>query len=193
LILFFNELVRVVWGPVSLYINVPPALSGQVQVLPGVFYPTYRLLLIAIGVVIAAGLWWLVARTRFGMMIRAGAAQPDMIAALGIDTRLVFVSVFALGAALAALAGALTAPLYTVESGMGDSLLIKCLVVLVIGGLGSIRGAFAAALAVGLVDTFGRLLPGLVAVPAAFGEAAIYLLMVAVLYLRPTGLLGERA
>jgi branched-chain amino acid transport system permease protein len=193
LILFFNELVRVVWGPVSLYISVPPALSGQVQVLPGVFYPTYRLLLIAIGVVIAAALWWLVARTRFGMMIRAGAAQPDMIAALGIDTRLLFVSVFALGAALAALAGALTAPLYTVESGMGDSLLIKCLVVLVIGGLGSIRGAFAAALAVGLVDTFGRLLPGLVAVPAAFGEAAVYLLMVAVLFLRPTGLLGERA
>ena len=133
-----------------------------------------------------------VARTRFGTLIRAGASQPEIIAALGVDTRLLYAAVFALGAGLAAIAGALTAPLYTVEAGMGDALLIKCFVVLVIGGLGSIRGAFIAALAVGIVDTGGRLLPGMVYIPAAFGEVAIYLLMIGVLYFRPSGLFGTR-
>jgi branched-chain amino acid transport system permease protein len=190
LLVFFNELVRVVWGPVSLFISVPPGLAGHVPIMAGVGYPVYRGLLLVIGAGVALALWWVVARTRFGMLIRAGASQPQVISALGIDTRVLFAAVFVLGAALAALAGALTAPLYAVESGMGDTLLIKCFVVLVIGGLGSVRGAFIAALAVGLADTFGRLLPGIASMPAAFGEVAIYVLMIVVLYFRPSGVFG---
>jgi branched-chain amino acid transport system permease protein len=167
-------------------------LSGFMPLLPGLNYPAYRLMLLGIGLATAVALWWIVARTRFGTLIRAGASQPEIISALGVDTRLLYAAVFALGAGLAAIAGALTAPLYTVETGMGDALLIKCFVVLVIGGLGSIRGAFIGALAVGIVDTLGRLLPGVINIPAAFGESAVYLLMITVLYFRPSGLYGPR-
>lgn len=193
LLIVFNELVRIVWGPISLFTTTPPSLSGQILIFSSFSYPSYRLMLITAGLLVAVLLWWIVAKTKFGVLIRASASQPGIMPALGVNTNLLSASVFVLGAAFAAFAGALTAPLYTVEAGMGDSLLIKSFVVLVIGGLGSVRGAFVAAILVGLVDTFGRLLPGMANVPAAFGDAAIYLLMIGVLYFRPSGLFNASA
>lgn len=192
LIIFFNEFVRFVWGPVSLFASVPPLLSGSVHVGGGATLPVYRIVLVCVGLTTAAAIWWTVARTRAGILVRAVASQPFVMPALGVDTNSLSTAVFVAGAGLAALAGALTAPLYSIEAGIGEPLLIKSFVVLVIGGLGSVLGAFVAALAVGVVDTVGRLLPGLVALPAAFGEAAIYVLMILVLYFRPQGLFGVR-
>ncbi|MCA3265764.1 MAG: branched-chain amino acid ABC transporter permease, partial [Azospirillum sp.] len=149
LILFFNELVKIVWGPVSIFMDVPKALSGRVELIPGAPYPVYRLAVLAVGLAVAAGLWWLIARTRTGMLIRAGASNREMVGALGVDIKRLYTLVFALGAALAALAGVMAGPIYVVEIGMGDSMLIKTFVVIVIGGIGSIRGAFVAALIVG--------------------------------------------
>jgi branched-chain amino acid transport system permease protein len=126
------------------------------------------------------------------MLIRAGASNRTMVAALGTDIDRLNTLVFALGAALAAFAGAIAAPLYVVEIGMGDAILIKVFVVIVIGGIGSIRGAFVAALIVGIVDTFGRILPGSLGLPAALADMAVYLLMAAILFWRPTGLFAAR-
>jgi branched-chain amino acid transport system permease protein len=192
LIIFFNEFVRYAWGSVSLFANVPPLLSGSVHVGGGASLPVYRIALVCVGMTVAAVIWWVVARTRSGILVRAVASQPYIMPALGVNTNSLSAAVFVAGAGLAALAGALTAPLYSIEAGIGEPLLIKSFVVLVIGGLGSVLGAFIAALAVGVVDTAGRLLPGLVALPSAFGEAAIYVLMILVLYFRPQGLLGTR-
>jgi len=191
LILFFNELVRVWWGPVALFIDVPAALAGSVPLPNGASFATYRLFLIAIAAATAAALWWIVARTKLGMLIRAVASQRAVMPALGVNTAALSALVFALGAALAAISGALTAPLYTVQSGMGDTLLIQSLVVLVIGGISSVRGALVAALLVGAVDTFGTLLPGLMGAPASIGDVAVYLLMILVLTVRPSGLFGR--
>lgn len=191
LILFFNEFVRMWWGPVALYLDVPDALAGSVTLPDGASFAKYRLFLIAVAAATAAGLWWIVARTRFGMLIRAVASQRAVMPALGVNTKVLSALVFALGAALAAVAGALTAPLYTVQSGMGDALLIQSLVVLVIGGVSSVRGAFIAALLVGIVDTFGRLMPGLVGAPPSIGDVAVYVLMIVVLMWRPYGLVGR--
>jgi len=199
LILFFNEAVRIGWGPRPLFIDVPAALTGTVELVPGAPYPVYRLAIIAAGLAVAAFLWWLVQRTRLGMLIRAGAADREMLAALGVDSRRLYAGVFALGALLAGLAGALAGPLLAVQVGMGENILILTFVVIVIGGIGSIRGAVAGALLVGLVDTLGRAyLPTvlrLVADPAtadgvgrALASMLIYLLMAAVLVWRPTGL-----
>jgi branched-chain amino acid transport system permease protein len=203
LILFFNELARIVWGPAALFVTVPAALSGTVEILPGAPYPAYRLAVIAVGVAVALGLYLLIARTRLGMLIRAGASNRTMVAALGVDIRLLYTAVFALGAALAALAGAVAAPILSVEPGMGEPVLILTLVVIVVGGIGSIRGAFAAALLIGFVDTMGRaFLPALlreVAAPAtanavgpALASMLIYLTMAVVLALRPQGLFAAR-
>ncbi|HZD25113.1 MAG TPA: branched-chain amino acid ABC transporter permease, partial [Alphaproteobacteria bacterium] len=156
LILFFNELMRILWGPVSLYSGLPGWLSGHVEILPGVPYPTFRLLIIVIGLAVAGLIYWIVARTRLGMLIRAGASNNEMVGALGIDIKLLFTLVFALGATFAGLAGMMIGPLTSVEPGMGDPLLILAFVVIIIGGIGSIRGAFIASLTVGLVDTLGR-------------------------------------
>jgi branched-chain amino acid transport system permease protein len=204
LILFFNEAVRIVWGPRALFLDVPAALAGTVEIIPGAPYPLYRLAIIAAGIGVAASLWWLVQRTRLGMLIRAGAADRDMLSALGIDTRWLFAGVFALGALLAGLAGALAGPLFAVQIGMGENILILTFVVIVIGGIGSIRGAIAGSLLVGVVDTLGRAyLPAalrLVADPAtadgvgaALASMLIYLLMAAVLIWRPTGLFPAHA
>src|ERR1700693_340930 len=139
LILFFNEMVRILFGSTALYMRVPDFLNGRVEILPGSPYPTYRLAIIAIGLAVALMLYLLIARTRLGMLIRAGASNRVMLGALGVNVRVLYTLVFALGAALAALAGVMAGPIFTVESGMGESVLISAFVVLVIGGVGSAR------------------------------------------------------
>jgi branched-chain amino acid transport system permease protein len=199
LLLFFNALVQLVWGRQPLFMDVPEALSGSVELLPGVPYPAYRLAIIATGLGLAGLLYLLISRTRTGMQIRASASNREMAEAVGINTPLLYSLVFALGAGLAGLAGLMAAPILAVESGMGESILIETFVVIVIGGLGSIRGAFLGALLVGLVDTLGRaflptLLRALLPAAAADGAGAslasmgIYILMAAVLLWRPRGL-----
>jgi len=188
LILLFNEGVRFLWGKFPLGVTLPDVLAGSVEIVPGSAYPAFRLLVIAIGIAVAVGLWLLVAKTRIGMLVRAGASDREMTQMLGINVKRLYTIVFALGTALAGLAGAMAAPIVGVQSGMGDGVLILTLVVIVIGGTGSIRGAFIAALVVGLFDTFGRVL-----LPAAVASMAIYLLMAAVLVWRPEGLFGVRA
>ena len=192
LILFFNEMTKIIWGPAAILMDIPAALNFRVEILPGAPYPVYRLLVVAVGLAVAAFLWWLITRTRAGMLIRAGASNREMVGALGVDIALLYSFVFALGCALAALAGVMAGPIYAVEIGMGDNMLIKTFVVIVIGGIGSVRGALIAALLVGVVDTFGRILPVMFQWPAALAEMAIYILMAAVLIFRPSGLFPAR-
>ena len=198
LILFFNELVRLVWGPAGLSLPLPPALNGAVEVF-GIYYPAYRLLIIAVSLLVALLLYLLVMKTRLGMRIRAGASNREMVGALGVDIKLLFTFVFGLGAALAGLAGLMQAPILTVQIGMGENILILAFVVIVIGGIGSIRGAFVAAVFVGVADTLGRaFLPDLLrmvlsttaasTLSRALSSMLIYLLMAIVLALRPQGL-----
>lgn len=202
LVMFFNEFVRVVWGPQPYFLQVPDALSGTVEVV-GFAYPAYRFAIIAVGLVIAVACWWLIQKTRIGMLIRAGAQYPAMVAALGVNIRLLNALLFAAGAMLAGLAGAMAAPILAVQSGMGDGVLITTLVVIVIGGVGSVSGAFYAALLVGLVDTLGRAyLPELLrqladrsvadAAGPALASMSVYLLMAVVLALRPQGLFAAK-
>lgn len=204
IILFLNELVEAIWGAVPLTLPTPAWLSGSFVLMEGLLYPTYRLFVLAAGLVVAGGLWFLVMRTRVGMLIRAGATHPDLVAALGVDIRRLFTLVFGFGAMLAGFAGAVAAPLLSVQPGMGDNLLIVAFVVIVIGGIGSIKGAFVAALAVGLVDTLGRTLATdtlrLVLDPSvanqigpALASMLIYVLMAGVLAVRPRGLFGQAA
>jgi branched-chain amino acid transport system permease protein len=199
LILFFNELVRLVWGPAGLTVPLPGWLNTAVPILPGVHYPTYRIAIIVVAFAVAAFLYLVVMRTRVGMLIRAGASNREMVGALGINIQLLYTLVFGIGAALAGLAGLMQAPILTVSIGMGENILILAFVVIIIGGIGSIRGAFVASIFVGLVDTVGRaFLPELfklVMSPAAASAAApavssmlIYLLMAIVLVVRPEGL-----
>jgi branched-chain amino acid transport system permease protein len=203
LILFFNELVAMIWGRASLYTSLPSWLQGHVELLPGSIYPVYRLAIIGVGLAVAALLWYVVTRTRLGMLIRAGASNRTMVAALGVNIKLLYTVVFGFGAALAGLAGLMAGPIYSVQPGMGELILIQVFVVIVIGGIGSIRGALVGALIVGIVDTLGRaflkpLLGSVISPPAA--EAAgpalasmlIYLLMAVVLALRPAGLFQAR-
>jgi len=156
LILFFNELVRAVWGPAGKSIAVPAFLAHTVEILPGVLYPAYRFAIIVMGALVALVLAWLVARTRLGMLIRAGASNRRMIGALGVNIELLFNLVFGLGAVFAGLAGLMAAPISSVKIGMGDDILILALVIIVIGGIGSIKGAFVAAMVVGQIDIVGR-------------------------------------
>ena len=199
LILFFNEAVAIVWGRAALFTTVPRALSGQITLLPGLRYPAYRAVIILIGLAVALLLYVVVNRTRLGMLIRAGASNRTMVAALGVNVRVLYTVVFGFGAALAALGGVMAGPIYTVLPGMGEEILIQVFVVIVIGGIGSIRGALIGAIVVGMVDTLGRafLKPMLSTIigPSAANDAGpalasmlIYLLMAAVLYFRPQGL-----
>ncbi|WP_213958876.1 branched-chain amino acid ABC transporter permease [Variovorax sp. dw_954] len=198
LILFINEVVRIIWGPSPLFINVPEALSGTVNLL-GLPYPAYRFAIIACGLAVAGGLYVVIHKTRVGMLIRAGASNATMVSALGVNISLLNAVVFGAGAALAGLAGLMAAPILSVQPGMGEPILILTLVVIVTGGVGSIRGAFYGALIVGMVDTMGRaLLPGVMrelferslaqAAGPALASMSIYLLMAAVLAVRPQGL-----
>ena len=204
LILFFNELVRIIWGPAALYTGVPEFLDGRIEIIPGAPYPTYRLAIIAVGLLIALFLYLLISRTRLGMLIRAGASNREVVGALGVNIKLLYTLVFGLGAALAGLSGLMAGPILTVQPGMGESILILTFVVIVIGGIGSIRGAFAAAVLVGLVDTMGRaflrpllstfLTPGAAdSAGPALASMLIYILMAAVLFFRPQGLFPARS
>jgi branched-chain amino acid transport system permease protein len=199
LILFFNELVAMLWGRTAIFSSLPEYLQGHVGLFGNVRYPLYRLLIIGVGLAVAALLWYMVARTRLGMLIRAGASNRTMVAALGVNIRLLYTIVFGFGAALAGLAGLLSGPIYSVQPGMGELILIQVFVVIVIGGIGSIRGALAGALIVGVVDTFGRayLRPLLATIWSpvvadtagpAIASMLIYVLMAIVLAFRPAGL-----
>ena len=202
LILIFSEGTRFLFGSFPLYLDTPDLLSGPVTLPGGIQYPLYRLFIIAMGLAIAAGLFWFIARTRIGIQIRAGEVDREMIAALGINISGLYTAVFALGAALAGLAGALIGAIQSVEVGMGEPVLILAFVVIVIGGIGSIKGALIGALLVGLTDTLGRvLLPqafGLImdassatTVGASLASMAIYILMAGILIFRPSGLFGR--
>ncbi|MGQ0510281.1 MAG: branched-chain amino acid ABC transporter permease [Betaproteobacteria bacterium] len=204
LILIFNELVALVWGRAAIYSTLPEYLQGHVEIVAGLRYPLYRLLIIIVGLAVAAGLWYVVVRTRLGMLIRAGASNRTMVAALGVNIRLLYTMVFGFGAALAGLAGIMAGPIYAVQPGMGELVLIQVFVVIVIGGIGSIRGALAGAVIVGVVDTLGRafLKPVLATVWSpvvadsagpALASMLIYLLMAVVLALRPEGLFPSRS
>src|SRR2546421_2356272 len=198
LILIINEVTRLVWGS-DAALPMPQALSGPVELLPGLRYPAYRLVIIVVGAAVALLLYLLVTRTRVGMLVPAGASNREMALAMGVDIKTLFTAVFGVGAALCALAGAMLAPLFAVQVGMGENILILAFVVIVIGGIGSIRGALVGALLVGMVDTIGRAF-----LPIAFGaflppqfasaagpaiaSVAIYLLMAIVLFFKPQGL-----
>ncbi len=204
IILIADDAVKAIWGPSPILASMPAALAGPVQLLAELPYPAYRLLLLGVGLLVALGLYLLVNHTRIGMLVRAGASNRAMAEFMGVRVRRVFSFVFALGAALAALAGALMGPISAVQIGMGEAILIPALIVIVIGGIGSVRGAFIAALLVGLVDTAGRaFLPPLLRVvlpptlAADLGPAlagiAMYVLMATVLILKPAGLFPARA
>ena len=201
-ILVANETVRLVFGRQPLALDPPSWLEGTVEILPGAPYPLYRLAVILVGLLVMAGLWFLVMRTRVGMWVRAGATHPEMIQLLGVDIDRLNGLIFALGAALAGLAGIVAGPFIAIQSGMGEAILILAFVVVVIGGIGSILGAAIGALLVGVGDTLGRAyLPDLLhaALPAGTAEGlgpalasmGIYLLMALVLALRPRGLLAR--
>src|SRR5215216_7780784 len=203
LILFFNELVRLIWGPAGRRLALPDWLNTSVPLLPGLQYPTYRIAIIVTALLVALFLYVLVMRTRLGMLIRAGASNREMVGALGVNINLLYTLVFGLGAALAALAGLMQAPIQTVQIGMGENILILAFVVIIIGGIGSIRGAFIAAILVGLIDTVGRaFLPDLLrlfmttnaasSLGPSISSMMIYLVMAAVLVFRPEGLFPAR-
>lgn len=202
IVLVADDVVKFFWGPSPIMAPTPALLSGPVELL-GLPYPSYRLLILAAGLAVAAGLYLLVNHSKLGMLVRAGASNRAMAEFMGVRVSRVFTIVFALGAALAALAGALMGPISAVQIGMGESILIPALVVIVIGGIGSVRGAFVASLLVGLVDTAGRaflppllrevLSPALAAdVGPAISSIAMYMLMAGVLVFKPSGLFPAR-
>ena len=198
LVLFFNEITRIVWGPQPYFLPLPAFLESTVDLL-GISYPSYRFAIIVVGLAVAVGAHLLMHKTRLGMLIRAGAVNPTMVSALGVDIKLLNAVLFSLGAALAGLAGVMAGPINSIQTGMGEPVLITALVVIVIGGIGSVSGAFYAALIVGIADTLGRaFLPTLLrelasrdtanAAGPALASMLVYLLMALVLALRPQGL-----
>lgn len=204
LIMFFNELILIIWGRQPLFMDVPAALARSIEILPGLPYPAYRLAVIGVGLLVALALWLLFSKTRAGMKIRAGASNRQMVGALGVNINLLYTLVFSLGTLLAGLAGVMAGPILAVESGMGESILILTFVVIVIGGIGSIRGAVAGALLVGMVDTLGRaFLPAILrlvlraqaadSLAASLSSMAIYILMAAILVWKPRGLFPAHA
>ncbi len=203
IILFLNQGVKVVWGAAPLSLPIPDMFSGVIVLMPGLIYPIWRLVIIGSGLAVGLLLYLLVSRTRIGMLVRAGATHARIVSALGVDIRRLFMIVFGFGTMLAAFAGVMIAPILSVEPGMGDSVLILAFVVIVIGGIGSMRGAFIAALLIGLVDTLGRsfvidilrlVMPPSPArtVGPAIASMLIYVLMALVLYFRPAGLFPAR-
>lgn len=198
-ILTFNELTKIIWGAQALFMTTPSWLSGTVEIIPGVPYPAYRLFIIGVGLVVAVLLRHLIVKTRLGMLIRAGATNREMVGALGVDIDRLYTVVFGIGAMLAGLAGAMAGPVLAIEVGMGERILILTFVVIIIGGIGSVRGALVGALLVGMVDTFGRAFMPLImrsflepaaadSIGASISSVSIYILMALVLMLRPRGL-----
>lgn len=203
LILFFNAATRLIWGPEGLVVPLPDFLEGSVALGAGITYPVYRILIIVIGLLVALGLYVLVAKTKIGMLIRAGASNRTMAGALGVNIPLLFSVVFGIGAVLAGLAGLIITPITAAQIGMGEDVLILAFVVIVIGGIGSIRGAFIASIVTGVIDTMGRsfldvflllFLPENAAESAgpALSSMMIYILMAAILFFRPQGLFPPR-
>ena len=199
ILLMCNETVRLIWGAQPITLNPPASLSGPVELVNGFFYPAYRLFIIGVGLAVALFLYVLITRTRVGMQVRAGAANREMALAMGSNVTRLFTAVFGVGAALCAIAGGMLGPLLAVQVGMGESILILAFVVIVIGGIGSIRGAFLGAMLVGVVDTAGRTLVPMVFDSLLSAEAAssagpavasilIYMLMATVLFFKPRGL-----
>jgi branched-chain amino acid transport system permease protein len=201
-ILTLEEAVRALWGSDPLNVPQPQGL-GSITLMPGLLYPVYRLVIIASGLMVGLLLWLLVERTRAGMLVRAGATHPAIVAVLGVNVRRLFAVVFGFGAMLAGFAGAMAGPVFAVQPGMGNDVLILAFVVIVIGGIGSIRGAFLAALLVGILDTLGRsMLPDLLRLVlspsaarqtgAALASMLVYIAMAAILFFRPVGLFPVR-
>ena len=193
--IFLNDAVIMIWGREPLFVNLPSWLDGPVQITAEFSYPLYRLVITAVAIFAGIVLWFLLTQTRLGMQIRAGAEKREMIGALGVNINFLFTAVFAMSALLAALAGLMLGPMLSVQSGMGEPLLILSLAVVVIGGIGSLKGALYAALLVGLVDTLGRMVwPNLLGaiVGNIVSNAAIYILMAFVIAIRPAGLFGRR-
>jgi len=199
LILVFDTLVHMIWGPQGLSINLPQAVTGRVSLFGIAEFPVYRLLIIIAGLLVAVGLFVVITRTRVGMLVRAGASNPSMIGALGVNIQKLFRYVFAFGAMLAGFGGMIVAPITQARIGMGNDVLLIAFVVIIIGGIGSIRGAFIAALVVGLIDTMGRaflddIMAAFLSSTAAENAAPalsamlVYILMAAILYFRPQGL-----
>lgn len=207
IILFANEAVALMFGRSPLFMSVPQWASGQVEIFPGVPYPQYRLFVMVAGIAVALLLWQLIARSRLGMQIRAGATHREMVGALGVDIARLYTVVFGVGALLSGLAGALIGPVRSVQIGMGEDVLILTFVVVVIGGIGSLRGAFAGAMIVGVIDTLSRAVAGPAikawiggptgdSLAAGLSSIMVYLAMALVLLIRPTGLFptqGARA
>lgn len=202
LMMFFNELAIVIFGNTPYFVEVPHIVSGAVSLF-GASYPLYRLIIIAVGIIVAAGAWYLIQKTRFGMLTRAGATHASMVSVLGVNIDFLKKALFMLGAALSGLAGTLAGPILSVQSGMGDPVLILALVVIVIGGIGSIRGALLGALLIAVIDTLGRVyLPeilGLIMVPSAASKVGtavasmlIYIIMAFVLAFKPNGIMSAR-
>jgi branched-chain amino acid transport system permease protein len=199
IIIFLNQAVKLVWGAAPLTLPMPEIFSGSVSLMPGLIYPIWRLVIITSGLAVAALLYGLVTYTRVGMLVRAGATNASMVSALGVDIRRLFMIVFGFGTMLAAFAGVMIAPILSVEPGMGDTILILAFVVIVIGGVGSIRGAFVASILVGLIDTIGRaFVPDILrsvlsassasTLGPALASMLIYMLMAGILVFRPEGL-----
>jgi branched-chain amino acid transport system permease protein len=199
LILVFDTMTQLIWGPDGIVIPLPTWLDGRIALFADIVLPTYRVAIILVGLAVAAGLYVLVTRTRLGMRIRAGASNRDMIGALGVDINILFTLVFAMGAVLAGLAGMMIAPITEASIGMGNGIIIVAFVVIVIGGIGSIKGAFIAAMIVGMIDTMGRsYLDALFKVfmtrqnaetsAPAVSAMLIYILMIMILVFRPQGL-----
>ena len=204
LVLVISEGVKILWGSAPLTVPMPDLLSGSVGLIGPLKYPVYRLAILVVGLASARGLYVLITQTRIGMLLRAGASNREMVSALGVNVGRLFAMVFAFGAMLAGFAGAIVAPILSVDTGMGESVLILAFVVIVIGGIGSIRGAFMGALLVGVVDTMGRsfgpIVLRMIMEPAAAGQLGrtlapmlVYILMAAILFARPAGLFGRRA
>lgn len=199
LILMFNQIIVMLFGRSPVFTLLPSGFGGSVELLPGLYYPPYRLLIIGTGLLVAVGLYFLINRTRIGMLVRAGSTNREMVRALGVDIRLLYTVVFGLGALLAGLAGYMAGPILAVQVGMGEQILLATFVVVVIGGVGSIRGAFVAGIGLGVIDTCLRaFLPGLLrnfmagpeadALGTGISSMGIYLLMALVLLVRPKGL-----
>ncbi len=204
LILFFNQGITMLFGRQPLLVALPPGFTGSVEIVPGIPYPTFRLLIIAVGLLVALGLYVLIQRTRIGMLVRAGATHREMVRALGVDIRLLYTLVFGLGAFLAGLAGVMAGPVYNVQVGMGEQILIQTFVVVVIGGIGSVRGALFGALLVGVTQTLlsgfvpgwlRQVMPGSEAdaLGAALSSMGVYVLMALVLLVKPKGLFAAHA
>ncbi|WP_179379469.1 branched-chain amino acid ABC transporter permease [Jannaschia marina] len=203
IIIFLNELAKVLFGPTTLSIETPAFLSGAIQLTEQLRYPVYRLATIGVGLAVAIGLFATISYTRIGMLVRAGSTTPEMVAALGVNVTQLFRVVFGVGAMLAGFAGIIAAPIFAIEPGMGDNILIIAFVVIIIGGVGSIGGAFVAAILVGLIDTLGRSVatdlmslffgPSMAnQVGPALASMLIYILMAAILVFRPKGLLPAK-